>query len=129
MRLAVLRQAAVGKAEEDQEQVLALLEPLLEDKDDWPRLTAEAVKEPSNPYDVEAVLQASVAGKDLLQRLERALEAAPESRGGLRPAEDKFMAGAAPVSEDTKHSHFVLRSSLAQEEDDGGDFHVTGTGL
>ena len=102
---------------------------MLEDKDDWPRLTAEAVKEPSNPYDVEAVLQASVAGKDLLQRLERALEAAPESRGGLRPAEDKFMAGAAPVSKDTKHSHFVLRSSLAQEEDDGGDFHVTGTGL
>ena len=86
MRLAVLRQAASGKAGKDQEHVLALLEPLLEDKDDWPRLTAEAVKDPSTPYDVEAVLQASAAGKDMLKRLEEALEAAHESLGGLRPA-------------------------------------------
>ena len=128
VRLAVLRQAASGKAGKDQEHVLALLEPLLEDKDDWPRLTAEAVKDPSTPYDVEAVLQASAAGKDMLKRLEEALEAAHESLGGLRPAEEKFMAKAAAVSKETKHSHFVLRSSVAREEDHG-DFRVTGTGL
>ena len=128
VRLAVLRQAASGKAGKDQEHVLALLEPLLEDKDDWPRLTAEAVKDPSTPYDVEAVLQASAAGKDMLKRLEEALEAAHESLGGLRPAEEKFMANAAAVSKETKHSHFVLRSSVAREEDHG-DFRVTGTGL
>ena len=64
----------------------------------------------------------------MLKRLEEALEAAHESLGGLRPAEEKFMANAAAVSKETKHSHCVLRSSVAREEDHG-DFRVTGTGL
>lgn len=126
MRLAVLRQTAGGKGGGNQQLVLALLEPLLQDKDDWPRLTAEAVKDPSTPYDVEAVLQASTAGKDMLQSLEEALEASPESLGDLRSVEEKFMAGAAGVPKETKHSHFTLRNRPAQDD---SDFQVAGTGL
>ena len=127
MRLAVLRQAAGSKGRENQQHFLALLEPLLQDKDDWPRLTAEAVKDPSTPYDVEAVLQACTVGKDMLQRLEEALEASPESLGNLRSVEEKFMVGAADVPKEKKHSHFTLRSNPAQEDD--SDFQVAGTGL
>ena len=127
MRLAVLRLAASGgRGGEAQQHILALLEPLLQDKDDWPRLTAEAVKDPASPFNVEAVLQGSTAGKDMLRRLEDALEASPESLAGLRSAEEKFLTGAADV-EQAQHSHFRLRSSLAQDDD--GDFEVQGTGL
>ena len=127
MRLAVLRLAASGGGGgEAQQHILALLEPLLQDKDDWPRLTAEAVKDPASPFNVEAVLQGSTAGKDMLRRLEEALEASPESLAGRRSAEEKFLAGAADV-EQAQHSHFRLRSSLTQDDD--GDFEVQGTGL
>ena len=126
MRLAVLRLAASGgRGGEAQQHILALLEPLLQDKDDWPRLTAEAVKDPASPFNVEAVLQGSTAGKDMLRRLEEALEASPESLAGLRSAEEKFLTGAADV-EQAQHSHFRLRSLT---QDDDGDFEVQGTGL
>lgn len=128
MRLAVLRLAASGGVGgEAQQHILALLEPLLQDKDDWPRLTAEAVKDPASPFNVEAMLQGSAARKDVLRRLEVALEASPENLAGLHSAEEKFVTGAADVADQAQHSHFRLRSSLTQDDD--GDFEVQGTGL